>query len=301
MAGRHHIVQGLPMKHFAASAVAAAEASTPRLGAEALPITRGWLPRLLSGLALTYTALAALASQAEPLAAAAERYRPLMAEEIDHSLAGARALRDALLANDLEGAQQAWIAARVGWERAEVFTSGFTELDAEIDAWPNAVTGFHAIEAKLFGAQLMDVKPETDALIFHLTDLRVKIRDTRLTAQGLLNGAAKLVYEVGESKADGGESRFSGTSLDDMRNNVDGVETVFRIVFAAEIEGRDPKLADALRTKIDQLQTLVRVPALGRLDSNKLRAESEELIVAFQTAAPLVGLDRPSLQDLVQR
>ncbi len=139
------------------------------------------------------------------------------------------------------------------------------------------------------------------ALIFHLTDLRVKIRDTRLTAQGLLNGAAKLVYEVGESKADGGESRFSGTSLDDMRNNVDGVETVFRIVFAAEIEGRDPKLADALRTKIDQLQTLVRVPALGRLDSNKLRAESEELIVAFQTAAPLIGLDRPSLQDLVQR
>ena len=182
-----------------------------------------------------------------------------------------------------------------------MFTIGFTELYAEIDAWPNAVTGFHAIEAKLFGARRMDVQPETDALIFHLTDLRVKIRDTRLTAQGLLNGAAKLAYEVGESKADGGESRFSGTSLDDMRNNVDGVEAVFRIVFAAEIEGRDPKLADALRTKIDQLQTLLRVPALGRLDSNKLRAESEELIVAFQTAAPLIGLDRLSLKDLVQR
>jgi iron uptake system component EfeO len=174
--------------------------------------------------------LAAVTVEAGSLDAAAERYRPLMAEEIDHSLAGARALRDALLANDLEGAQQAWIAARVGWERAEVFTSGFTELDAEIDAWPNAVTGFHAIEAKLFGARRMDVQPETDALIFHLTDLRVKIRDTRLTAQGLLNGAAKLAYGVGESKADGGESRFSGTSLDDMRNNVDGVEAVFRIV-----------------------------------------------------------------------
>jgi iron uptake system EfeUOB component EfeO/EfeM len=75
-----------------------------------------------------------------------------------------------------------------------VFTNGFTELDAEIDAWPNAATGFHAIEAKLFGAQLMDIQPETDALIFHLTDLGVKIRDTRLTAQGLLNGAAKLAY-----------------------------------------------------------------------------------------------------------
>jgi hypothetical protein len=35
-------------------------------------------------------ALAAMASQGEPLDGAAERYRPLMAEEINHSLAGAR-------------------------------------------------------------------------------------------------------------------------------------------------------------------------------------------------------------------
>ncbi len=232
--------------------------------------------------------LAPTASPAEPLDGAAERYRPLMTEEIDHSLAGARALRAALIANNLEAAQQAWIAARVGWERAEVFTSGFTELDAEIDAWPNAVTGFHAIEAKLFGAQRMDIQPETDALIFH-------------PAQGLLNGAAKLAYEVGESKADGGESRFSGTSLDDMRNDADGIETVFRIVFAAEIEARDPRLADALRAKIDRLRSSLRVLALVKLDPIKVRAESEELIVALQTAAPLLGLKRPSLQDLIQQ
>jgi iron uptake system component EfeO len=205
------------------------------------------------------------------------------------------------LAEDVDAAQSAWIAARVGWERAEVFTSGFTELDREIDAWPNAVTGFHAIEARLFGAGRLDVRAETDALIFHLTDLRSKIRDTRLTAQGLLEGAAKLAYEIGESKADGGESRFSGTSLDDMRNNADGLESVFRIVFVTEVEARDPKLADQLRTKIDELQTLLRVPTLARLDIRKLRADSEALIIELQTAAPLLGLIRPSLQDLVQQ
>ena len=193
-----------------------------------------------------------------------------------------RALRVAVIANNLEAAQQAWITARVGCERAEVFTSGFTELDREIDAWPNAAVGFHAIEAKLFGAQRMDIQPETEALIFHLTDLSMKIRDTRLTAQGLLNGTAKLAYEVGESKADGGESRFSGTSLDDMRNNADGIETVFRIVFAAEIEARDPGIADALKTKIDRLRSLLGVPGLGNLDPSKLRAEGEELIVSLQ-------------------
>ena len=130
---------------------------------------------------------------------------------------------------------------------------------------------FTRSKPKLFGAQLMDIQPETDALIFHLTDLGVKIRDTRLTAQGLLNGAAKLAYEVGESKADGGESWFSGTSLDDMRNNADGIETVFRTVFAAEIEARDPGLADALRPKIDRLRSLLGVPGLGNLDSSTAR------------------------------
>jgi hypothetical protein len=51
-----------------------------------------------------------------------------------------------------------------------------------------------------------------------------------------------------------------------MRNNADGIETVFRTVFAAEIEARDPGLADALRAKIDRLRSLRGVSGLGNLD-----------------------------------
>jgi iron uptake system component EfeO len=240
-------------------------------------------------------------ANSEPLAADAERYRPLMVQEIDRSLAGARALRNALRADNIEAAKNAWIESRIGSERAEVFTSGFTELDREIDAWPNAVTGLHAIEAKLFGAGRVDLQSETDALIFHLTDLQTKIRDTTLTAQGLLEGTAKLAYEIGDSKADGGESRFSGTSLDDMRNNVDGIEFVFRIVFVDAVAAADPKLAGELRSEIARLQAMLRVPALARIDARELRGKSEQLIIGFQTAAPLLGLNRPSLQDLVQQ
>jgi hypothetical protein len=55
--------------------------------------------------------------------------------------------------------------------RSEVFTSGFVpELDSQIDAVPDATTGFHAIEAKLFGANalrdrlpLMEVKTDGTA------------------------------------------------------------------------------------------------------------------------------------------
>src|SRR6266480_4743424 len=190
------------------------------------------------------------AATAAPLDEAAERYRPYMIEGIGDALAGARALRERAAANDLAGAKKAWISARAGWERSEVFTAGFVpELDAQIDAWPNAETGFHAIEAKLFGANSVEAESETDALVDHLGDLHGKLRDILLTPQGLMDGTVRLAYEVGESKSDGGESRISGTSLDDMRNNVAGIDFAYRTIFASELKSTDPKLADAVGGK----------------------------------------------------
>lgn len=262
------------------------------------------LAALLFSLTFRAGALAAAAS-APPtplLDVAAERYRPQLTTAIEQCLADVKSMRARMLANDLEGAQRAWIAARVGWERAEVFTSGFTsELDAEIDAWPSAVSGFHFIEARLFGARRADAIAATDALIFHLTDLRLKVRDTRLTGQGMLEGAAKLAYEIGESKADGGESRFSGTSIDDMRNNVDGIDAAYQLVFAAALEARDPALAQALRTKIMALRSQLQAANLAAVDGDQVRHTSEELVLSFQRAAPALHLDQPSLSDLAQQ
>jgi iron uptake system component EfeO len=245
--------------------------------------------------------LGSLPCRADPLDDAAERYRPYMIEQIDQSLAGARALRERLTANDADGAKREWIAARVGWERAEVFTSGFVpELDAEIDAWPNAVMGFHAIEAELFGQKQGKVDEQTDALIYHLADLDVKVHLIQLTPQRLLNGTARLAYEVGESKADGGESRFSGTSLNDMRNNADGIALAYDVIFAPALTASDPKLAQAAKAKIAELQALVAVDDLRKLDPDRLRATSEELIVALQSSGPKIGLRAPTLEEVAQ-
>src|SRR3977135_1448928 len=116
------------------------------------------------------------AIHAAPLDEAAGRYRPYMIEGIGDALAGARALRERAAANDLAGAKQAWISARAGWERSEVFTAGFVpELDAQIDAWPNADSGFHAIEAKLFGSGRIDAQGDADALVEHLENLHAKL------------------------------------------------------------------------------------------------------------------------------
>lgn len=241
------------------------------------------------------------AAHAEVLEGPTEAYRPLMIEEIGQALAGARTLHERITARDLGGAKKAWIAARVGWERAEVFTSGFVpDLDEEIDAWPNALSGFHAIEAKLFGANTTEIGDETNRLIYFLVDLDIKIRQMPLNAQGLLNGTARLAYEVGESKADGGESRYSGTSLDDMRNNVSGIAVAYKTVFAAALETADPKLAAKTQGTIQQLAALLEVADVKTMEPDKVRAKSEELVVALQEAAPKIGLRTPTLEDITQ-
>jgi iron uptake system component EfeO len=237
------------------------------------------------------------AIHATPLDEAAERYRPYMIEEIGDALAGARALRERAAADDLVGARKAWISARAGWERSEVFTAGFVpELDAKIDAWPNADSGFHAIEARLFGAGRTDVEADAAALIAHLDDLHGRLAGLLLTPQGLLDGTVRLAYEVGESKADGGESRISGTSLDDMRNNVAGIDFAYRTIFADALKAVDSRLADTVASRIEQLKTIVAASDLPHVDVRTLRRDSEELVIALQAASVKLGLPRPTLE-----
>ena len=236
-------------------------------------------------------------ANAGPLDDAAEHYRPYMIEGIGDALTGARQMQERAAASDLAGAKKAWISARAGWERSEVFTVGFVpELDALIDAWPNADSGFHAIEAKLFGAGQTDISHDVTALVEHLDSLHARLRDMPLTPQGLLDGTARLAYEVGESKADGGESRISGTSLEDMRNNIAGIDFAYRTIFADALKKVDGRLADTVTAKIERLKTVVVAPDLPHVDIPELRRASEELVVALESASAKLGLQRPTLE-----
>jgi iron uptake system EfeUOB component EfeO/EfeM len=243
---------------------------------------------------------AAAATDSAPTAsldAAIARYRSQLAADIDRSVAEVQKLRASIASGDVAAAKQAWIEARVGWERSEVFTTGFApELDRAIDAWPNGATGFHAIEAKLFGAGRTDVTGEVDALLHSLSDMATTARDTNLTPQGLLDGLTRLAYEVGESKVDGGESRISGTSINDMRNNVDGIDMAYGTIFAAAIDRNDPTLGATAQRLIDDLKAMLAQRDLRQLDQERLRAVSEELVLTLQSAAPKLALARPTLE-----
>lgn len=251
----------------------------------------------LCALALGVTVATAETGAAPPLDAGMERYRAALATDVERIVAGAEALRARVAARDLAGARKAWLEARVGWERSEVFTGGFVpDLDRDIDAWPNGTTGFHAIEARLFGAEQTDVADQTEELLRNLAALRTQVHDTTLTAQGLLNGITRLAYEVGESKIDGGESRVSGTSIDDMKNNVAGIDLAWRTIFADALASRDAAAATEVRNRIDELETMFKRDDIRHLDPDRLRAASERLVLALQAAAPRLALSQPTLE-----
>jgi iron uptake system EfeUOB component EfeO/EfeM len=231
------------------------------------------------------------------LDAAIERYRAQLVADVDRSVASVERLRDSVAAGDIAAARQAWIEARIGWERAEVFTAGFApELDREIDAWPNGPTGFHAIEVTLFGAGRTDVSSQIDALLSNLAEMAAKARKTPLTSQGLLDGLTRLAYEVGESKLDGGESRISGTSLDDIRHNVEGIEQAYDMIFASAIDSRDRDRNGTAQRQIGELKTMLTAGDLRQIDQDRLRVVSEELVVTLQAAAPVIALAPPKLE-----
>jgi iron uptake system component EfeO len=95
---------------------------------------------------------------------------------------------------------------------------------------------------------------------------------------------------------DGGESRVSGTSRDDMRNNVDGIELAWRTIFAPTASARDPRVDVGIRRGVEELKAMVAVGELRNIDPDRLRIATEELVLKLQNAAPLLGLKKPTLE-----
>jgi len=254
---------------------------------------------VLAGVALAI-ALVTPRAQAQSLAKGVADYKPFAVEHIGKALAGAKELQAAVKANDVKAAQAAWIKSRKGWEAIEPITGEFFgKLDEAIDAWPDAKHGYHAVEAAVFAGKLGETGAAVDGLVANLAQFEKELKADcfTFTPQGLLNGATKLAYEVGENKSKGGESPYAGTSLIDMQENVEGIEAVYKLVFEPALTKRDGKLAKSIDDKIDEVEALVKVKDLKALDQPGLSKAGEELAVLLQTAAPKLGLKAPALGD----
>jgi iron uptake system EfeUOB component EfeO/EfeM len=240
------------------------------------------------------------ARAADTLAKGVKDYAPFAVEHIGMALAGAKDLQAAVKAGDAKAAQAAWIKSRKGWEAAEPITGKFfPKLDEVIDAWPDAKQGYHAIEAALFSGKLEDIGAPVDRLVADLTefDKQLSAPGFKFTAQGLLNGATKLAYEIGENKSKGGESPYAGTSISDIYENNEGIEAVYKLAFHDTLKARDAKLDKRILDKIEDVEGFVKGKDLKSVDAAGLHKAGEELAVLLQSAAPKLKLQKPKLGD----
>lgn len=250
---------------------------------------------------LTFALLAGAAGRsqaADALTKGAADYKPFAVEHIGMALAGAKELQTAVKAGDAKAAQDAWIKSRKGWEAAEPITGEFfSKLDEAIDAWPDAKQGYHAIEAALFSGKLGGIGAPVDKLVADLAafDKQLSAPSFKFAPQGLLNGATKLAYELGENKSKGGESPYAGTSLSDMYENVEGIEAVYKLVFQPSLKKRDSKLDARIIDKIEEVEALVKVKDLNSLNQPALHKAGEELAVLLQSAASKLKLKKPAV------
>jgi iron uptake system component EfeO len=269
-------------------------------GMPAIPsLRRSQLAALLFVASLLGTCAAArvtTASERSSLEAAAANFKPYVLGQIDECLAAVRTLRERIAAADLAGAQRAWLAARGGWESSEVVTAEyFPDLDQAIDAWPDSQRGFHAIESRLFGAHSTDALPAADELVANVTELRRRLRTTTLTAQHLLNGAARLTYEIGENKSGGGESPFSGNSLAEIGDNVAAITAVHSRVLAPVGKEKQSRHGTPVAAELERLRALVAARSLADLDQTALRELSEALASDLIARGRQIGLNEPPL------
>jgi iron uptake system EfeUOB component EfeO/EfeM len=238
--------------------------------------------------------------QAASLDDGLKNYKSFVVEHIGKALFGANELQQAVKAKNVKAAQAAWIKSRKGWESAEPITAEFfAELDEAIDAWPDSKKGYHAIEAALFAGKLGEISSPVDELVANLVKFNDELgkSDFQFEPQGLMNGLTKLAYEVGENKSKGGESRYAGTSLIDMQENVEGIEALYQIVFEDPLKDKDAKLADEIHEKIEAVEKLVKVENLKALNQPALKKSGEELAVLLQNAAPKLGLKKPAVGE----
>jgi len=249
---------------------------------------------------LAFVLLAATRADAQLLAKGSADYKPFAVEHIGIALAGAKEMQTAVKAGDAKAAQAAWIKSRKGWEAIEPITGEFfPKLDEVIDAWPDAKQGYHAIEAALFAGKLDAIGAYVDGLVANLAefDKQLSAPSFKFTPQGLLNGATKLAYEIGENKSKGGESPYAGTSVEDMYENNEGIEAVYKLVFHEALKARDAKLAQRIVDKIEDVEGFVKGKDLKSIDAAGLNKAGEELAVLLQSAAPKLKLQKPKVGE----
>jgi iron uptake system component EfeO len=205
------------------------------------------------------------------LVEAIEGYATYVNDQAADLVTTVKTLGAAVDAGDVDAAKQAYIAARLPYERIEPVAESFGDLDPRIDGRlgdngnaPGDFIGFHRIEQALWvDGDLAGMQPIAAGLVDDVTKLQARIASKAKTYEPneVTNGALELMTEVLTSKITGEEERYSHIDLVDFQANFDGSMKIVDLLRPV-LEASAPDLL----TKIDKAAERVQAE-LGELEA----------------------------------
>jgi iron uptake system component EfeO len=227
----------------------------------------------------------------------AAAYKQIGLQDIARLAADCDKMVAAIEANDLEAARAAWLDARIYYERSEVFTFKFPYLIGSIDPWPDASSGFHAVEEGIFNAGSPPPLAEARELADKVHTLQNVFASQPLYAHGVLVGMGALAFQIGDSKALQDQSATSGASLSDLQHNVEGIETAWDTVFAGIMRARNNGIGERVEKKIAEVKALLAVPSFKDIDTAALSRTTKQLDAALSDTAVDLGWRQPNFTE----
>jgi iron uptake system component EfeO len=202
------------------------------------------------------------AAAPDPLAEkAATEYKAYAVGQIDELQRVVKVFTDAVRANDLQAAQDAFAPSRMPWERIEPLAGLVEEIDGKVDARVDdfageddpEFTGWHRLEFLLFNKNTTEGgAPFADQLDKDVATLKEQFATVEVTPLDVATGAAELIEEVSEGKITGEEDRYSKTDLWDFDANLQGSQAAIDKLSPA-LEKADPALLGKIDAGITQV------------------------------------------------
>jgi len=200
-----------------------------------------------------------LASKSSPeVETAIDNYRGYLEKNTAELVARTRPFVAAVVAGNVAQAKSQYAAARIPYERIEPVAESFGDLDPRIDARENDVPksefgGFHRIEKALWEeGTAKGMAPVAKQLQADVEELQSKVKNVKLQAVQIANGANELLGEVSASKITGEEERYSHIDLVDFKANVEGAEVAFKSIEPL-LSKNDPKLAKEIEADFENV------------------------------------------------
>lgn len=178
-------------------------------------------------------------------------YRVYLVMQANAAVKGAKALRTAIAAGDLPGAQAAWKAARIPYRHIEPLASRLSDLENAID--PNAAylagreedpgfSGYHRLEYGLFGQNSTDgLVPVADRLVADLQDLSARLKAMELDPPLLTALPGAMAGQLATAHVPGGENLYAGSDLEEWQASLDGIGKLSGLLRSV-VAGVDPDL-----------------------------------------------------------